>query len=313
MNPQEKSTASATVSSAPAIQGRWLLASVWILLGGWFANGAVADEAGFSVASYNIRYANPSDGPDFWPHRVDAVAKFLADHDVLGLQEATFPQIDDLRSRLTEFAWYGLGREDGKQQGEAAPIFYRSTRFDVTQQGTIWLSENPQRIGVAGWDAALPRTMTWMILRDKQSDQEVFVANTHFDHRGEVARAKSAELIRRFIQQHHQGLPVIVMGDFNCTPQSDPYVKLTLPGDADSQPLLDARLESVTPPKGGNSTWCGFREIVPDRVIDYIFLRGPVTVLEFETHDPKTESGRFASDHLPVQALVRIAGDESAP
>ena len=40
--------------------------------------------------SFNIRYDNPADGPDAWPHRISAVADLLARYrpDAFGLQEA---------------------------------------------------------------------------------------------------------------------------------------------------------------------------------------------------------------------------------
>jgi endonuclease/exonuclease/phosphatase family metal-dependent hydrolase len=265
------------------------------------------DSKPLSVVTYNIRYANPADGPDFWPNRVDAVVSFLSEQDLAGLQEVTDPQLQDLRSRLPDFESYGVGRDDGKQGGEHAPIFYRRDRLKEVKRGTFWLSESPEAVGVAGWDAALPRTCTWMILRDRRSGATMLVANTHFDHRGEQARRNSAKLIVARLRQLAGDLPVILLGDFNCQSGSEPYQSLT----ADSF-LTNARDRSETPPSGPESTWNGFEQIDTRGAIDHIFVREPLSVLDLGVFDPKTSSGRFASDHLPVRARIRF-GSTSRP
>ncbi|MGI9470781.1 MAG: endonuclease/exonuclease/phosphatase family protein [Rubripirellula sp.] len=263
-----------------------------------------ADETAntIDVVTYNIRYANPRDGEDVWSHRVEAVADFLAGYDIAGLQEVTAPQLDELVTRLPEHGWYGLGRDDGKRGGEHAPILYRRDRFEPIDQGTFWLSESPAKIGVRGWDAALPRTCTWMTLLDKQSGNRLWIANTHFDHRGSQARTESGKLIQRVARERGGDLPVIVMGDFNCSQESDPYRALTSGGY-----LVDARSASQAAVTGPDSTWNGFKEIAPGRIIDHLFVHGPVTVQQFNTLDPKTKNGRFASDHLPVQIRIHLS------
>ena len=258
------------------------------------------------VVTYNIRYANPNDGEDYWPNRAETVTEFLDDFDLIGLQEVTKTQLEQLRQRMSEFDSYGLGRDDGKSGGEHAPIFFRRDRLEMLSQGTFWLSETPDQVGVKGWDAALPRTCTWMVLKLRDSDARIWVANTHFDHRGAKARTESAKLIRRMAHQHSKGLPVIVMGDFNCLPDSDPYRALTDSAVTDSSPLTDARKISEQKPTGPSGTWNGFSKITPNRIIDHLFVEGPLTVRTVEVLDPRTESGRFASDHLPVAASVEL-------
>ena len=263
--------------------------------------GGAEDSPALRVVTYNIRYANPEDGPDVWSNRVESVSGFLDRQDIAGLQEVTFPQLQDLRQRLDAFDAYGVGRDDGKQGGEHAPIFYRRERLEPVEQGTFWLSETPDQVGVAGWDAALPRTCTWMILRDKISGASMLVANTHFDHRGSAARAESGKLVLRMLRERAGDLAVILLGDFNCEAGSDPYRGLTA-----EDYLVDARVASQTEPTGPNSTWNGFEEIVAGRVIDHIFVHGGLDVLELATLDPRTPASRFASDHLPVRALIAV-------
>lgn len=46
-------------------------------------------------------------------------------HPLYSFQEAFKSQVDDLQALLGEgWRWVGVGRDDGFQQGEYAPIFY---------------------------------------------------------------------------------------------------------------------------------------------------------------------------------------------
>ena len=263
-----------------------------------FAGIVVAGETPIKVTTYNIRYANPNDGEDVWPNRQQSVIEYASGCDIIGMQEVTEPQFAQLREGLPEFDSYGVGRDDGKSGGEHAPIFFRKARFEFIDSGTFWLSESPKTVGKKGWDAALPRTCTWVNLRDRKSGREIFVANTHFDHRGVRARAESGKLIAKQFSELPADRPTVVMGDFNCLPDSEPY-------NAIASSFSDARLTSESKPTGPSSTWNGFREIVPDRIIDHIFVRS-IGVLKLATDDPRTANGRFASDHLPVQVVVQL-------
>ncbi|MDZ7689932.1 MAG: endonuclease/exonuclease/phosphatase family protein [Balneolaceae bacterium] len=108
---------------------------------------------------------------------------------------------------------------------------------------TIWLSETPGQMST-GWDAALPRIMTWGKFRDRSTGSELYVFNTHFDHRGEQARAESAKLILEIIDKIAGNAPVVLTGDFNAQPDTGPYNTLT------SSFLLDAWQHSTVPSVG---------------------------------------------------------------
>ena len=54
---------------------------------------------------------------------------------MFGAQEVLNNQLNDLLDRLPEYAYVGVGREDGKTKGEYAPIFYRKDRFSVEKSG----------------------------------------------------------------------------------------------------------------------------------------------------------------------------------
>ena len=259
---------------------------------------ARSEDSQLTVTTYNIRYANPADGEDIWTNRSKAVIAFASHSDIIGMQEVTEPQFAQLREGLPGFVSYGVGRDDGKSGGEHAPIFFRKDKFELIDKGTFWLSETPDQVGKKGWDAALPRTCTWIHLRERDSNKELYIANTHFDHVGKTARIESGALIAQRLRQLPAELPIVLMGDFNCLIDSEPY-------QAIASSFADARKNSQSEPTRPGSTWNGFTEIVPDRIIDHIFVRS-IQVLNIGVQDPRTGEGRFASDHLPVQVTVRL-------
>ena len=264
--------------------------------------GAVSSSAASSVnvLSFNIRYNNPDDGEHAWPNRKGMVASVVRFHaaDLIGMQEVLRSQIDDLTVLLPNYSWYGVGRNDGKNSGEFSPIFYRRDRFQLLDSGEFWLSENPDQIGSKSWDAALPRIATWVKFRDRESKQEFIHLNTHFDHRGEVARTRSAELILDRLKTLSGNMPAVVTGDFNVPPESEAYATMT-------SMLVDSKLESVSEPHGPEGTFGGFTVKVGDTGdrIDYVFVAEGTKVLRYAALSDQWD-GRYPSDHLPVLAEI---------
>lgn len=267
---------------------------------------SVTGEDAFLAMSYNIRYQNTRDGEDVWPNRKAAVCETLRSADVVGLQEVVAEQFRDIQAACPDKEWYGVGRDDGAEQGEATPIGWNKRRFSLVDKGTFWLSPTPKQVGSQGWDAALPRIASWVRLSDKTDSREILFLNTHFDHRGAEARVQSAKLLRSWISEREDSLPVILSGDFNATAGSAPIQALLQTGDQAAHSLRNAREASPSKDVGPNSTWNGFRKIQPDRRIDFLFINERLNVDRFETLDPRTSAGRFASDHLPVTAVIRL-------
>ncbi len=270
------------------------------------ATNVVAATPPLRVMSFNIRYDNPRDSGNAWPNRKDWVAALVRFHgaDVVGVQEALAHMLTDLDARLPGFARVGVGRADGRTNGEFSAIFYRTDRLALLDSGTFWLSPTPEVAGSKGWDAAIERVATWARFRDRATGCTHVQLNTHFDHIGEQARQESARLIRGRLATIAGGGPVVMTGDLNAVPSSVAYRTLTrdtVPGAI--APLNDGFLTSRGGHYGPTSSWTAFRAIEPGRRIDYILVSSPVTVL---THGilPDSWDGRFPSDHLPVLASV---------
>jgi endonuclease/exonuclease/phosphatase family metal-dependent hydrolase len=265
-----------------------------------------AAPASFRVMTFNIRYDNPADSANAWPHRAEGVGGLIRFHDpdLIGLQEAQRGQLDDLQRLLPGYAWFGQPRSDGGPGDEHSAILYRTDRFDLLGQGTFWLSETPDVPRSKGWDAALPRIATWGRFRDRATGDTILYLNTHFDHRGVRARAESARLLKRWLAANAGKLPVVVTGDLNTTPDSEPIAALL--DAAAPLRLRDAIRISAEPPYGPGSTWNGFRAIVPDQRIDYVFVGDGLRVLEHGTLAETLDGVHYPSDHLPVLAEIVV-------
>ncbi|MCZ6756737.1 MAG: endonuclease/exonuclease/phosphatase family protein [Bacteroidetes bacterium] len=255
-----------------------------------------------SAMTFNIRYANPSDEIHVWENRKDWVAEIIreSEADVVGLQEALRHQIDTLSTRLPEYEWVGQGRSDGQNRGEFSPIFFRTDRLQLLETETFWLSPWPDSVGSVGWDAALPRIVTWASFELKATGGTFLFFNTHFDHRGEGAREESARLLRRKIMEIAGSRPFIVTGDFNTLDSQPPYSALT--SKTPFAPiLLDTRSAAV---QSDMTTFRGFEVgLTESRTIDYIFHSEYFLATSHEVLDESRE-GSYPSDHLPVLVVL---------
>lgn len=249
-----------------------------------------------NVITFNIRYDNPDDGINAWPNRIGMVTGLLKFHEpgIFGVQEAQYHQLKDIEKEMPDFKWIGTGRDDGDKAGEFSAIFYNKQLFMLIKDGQFWLSETPDKPGF-GWDAACYRVCTWGKFIQKETNKKFFVFNTHFDHKGDTARANSAILIRNFIAKktYKESLPVILTGDFNLTPDMLPISHI-------KKDLSDTRDVSIEPPYGPVGTFNRFQHDSPlDKRIDYIFVSRGVKVFKYGVLTD-TKENRYPSDHLPV-------------
>lgn len=285
-------------------------------LAGWFATGAVAlssrgneesTRRDLRVMSFNIRYGTASDGENHWSERRARVVHTIQsfDPDLLGLQEVLDFQGDYLKAGLPGYDFHGVGREDGKQRGEFAPLMFRRSRFELLDSGHLWLSETPDVPGSLSWEAAFTRMLSWVRLRDLQSNGREWVfANSHFDHISRQARLESAHLIRMFSAENQGNLPIILTGDFNCTEDDPPY-RVLLGTDEDRSPqLIDSYRAAHPERKPDELTFNGWEKRTEGSRIDWI-LHSPEFKAVSAGINRTSEKGRTPSDHYPVQAVLR--------
>lgn len=261
--------------------------------------------------SYNVRYDNPNDGDHVWSRRRDQVASVIRFHRpaVVGLQEADHAQVEDLDDRLDRFEWLPAGRRGEGLAGEFAAIGFDKSRFNLEEEGTVWLSETGEP-GSVGWDAMLPRLIRYARLREHDTGVQLFHFNTHFDHSGERARRESARILLEQVDRLASNEPVLVTGDFNSRPSTSPYEHLTSRDKSSAgRTLRDAYDACRGYQHGPETTMTDFHNLIPDKRIDHVFVSADVEVLQHGVASDTFDHGTYPSDHLPV--AVELALPES--
>lgn len=273
------------------------------------AKPAVADAepAPFRVMSFNIRNSRAQDGVNAWPQRTELLFATITryDPDLIGFQEVLADQYDMLVARLPEYDFSGVARDDGDRKGEWSCVAYRKDRFTVVKKGDFWLSETPAVIGSKSWDAALTRLCSWVRLREIETDREYVFANTHFDHKGVVARQESSRLLSRELSEIARGVPAILVGDFNITEDNPAYAVLVRPSEPGALPWIDAYRALYPMRQPDESTFHGFKGGATGSRIDFIFHTRHFRATEAGI-DRTEQNGLWPSDHYAVTALLKL-------
>ena len=254
------------------------------------------------LMTFNIRYENDEDaGARAWRQRVIGAVRMIREEapDVIGVQEARHGQAADLWASLPDYEFFGAGRDDGRRSGEYAGIFFRRDRFeaDESDSGTFWLSDTPQQPGSKTWGNGFPRTVTWLRLVDRSTQRGFYVFNTHWDHKHQGSRERSASLLAERISGRKLiDHPVIVLGDLNAV-EKNPGVAV-LARDAR---LIDTfhALHPAEPARTTLHFWRGTRDGLLK--VDHIMVSEGAEVLSAEIRD---HDKPMVSDHFPVTARV---------
>lgn len=255
--------------------------------------------ASIKTMSFNLRHGTANDGPDHWrvrgPRLISALEKRRPE--LMGVQEALSFQVKQLLKAFPQWKAIGVGRENGKQQGEFSAIFYDSQRFVALDSGTFWLSETPQIPGSKSWDSECVRICTWARLCDRRTQRSFYIFNTHLDHKSQSARVNGMELILRRITKRGTNDPVIITGDLNASEENPVNGSIRAAGFRDSFCV-------VHPKDGKVGTTNGFQK-QHDRKIDYIYVDPAWKVERAEILLDRVD-GRWISDHMPVTAEIRL-------
>ncbi|NQX10838.1 endonuclease/exonuclease/phosphatase family protein [Microbacteriaceae bacterium VKM Ac-2855] len=247
------------------------------------------------VMTFNIRRPVPHlsrSHPDRWSNRQEHVRRMLAAERpaILGLQEAMPGQLAVVSEALGGRRALGYGR-DADLGGERVALFVDEDRLDVLAWDQLALSATPTVPGSRSWGAPYARTAVIARLRDRTSRAEFTVVNTHLDVVSARARVQGARMIAELVA----GVPAIVLGDANAAIGSAPFRALA--------PLEDAWSiagEVLTEEWG---TRPSYRSPRAGRRIDWLLVSPGIRVLRAGIN----AAAAAASDHLPVQAALRVA------
>ena len=297
-----------------------------------FALSASAQE--MNIATFNVRCGAPrksADAPrkgDYkkyngWDDRKDYLCdmiKFEA-FDVFGVQEARHPQISDMLERMPEYAYIGVGRDDGEHKGEHCAIFYQKKKFKVLDHGDFWFSETPD-VPSYGWGAKYRRVCTWGLFQNKKTKELFYLIYTHVNWG--KSSVMSANMLVEFVKEKCTKTDnVIIMADFNAAQDSDLYKIITSNGFEDTYESSKYRFAPTGTGNGFRINYFNYRRI------DHIFVSEGIKssrygVLTYhyyrdlkaqeeamETAAPKEIKGEnraihCLSDHYAVQSFITL-------
>ncbi len=278
------------------------------------AHALAAEEEGMilRVLSFNIRYGTASDGVNRWENRHEFVADVIksSNADLIGLQEALRFQIDQLVKDIPDYQFVGLGRDDGKDQGEFSAILYNVGRFEPIDTETFWFSDTPGVAGSMSWGNTLPRICTYARFRDRDSGEFVDIYNLHLDHRSAPSRERSTALLwERIRRRSSDRTPIVVTGDFNASEESAPilFLKGEQPGPNGQSPPQPGLIDSyriIQPEETEVRTAHGFRGGVDGPKIDYVLVHPHQSEVTDAEIIRVNRAGRYPSDHYPVSATL---------
>ena len=273
-------------------------------------NQGVVEPVQLDVMTFNLRYASTRT-PHSWAERRPVTRELLRRESphLICTQEGLYQQLRDIEHDLgAAYAWIGTGREGGSH-GEFVAIFYDTGRLIPLEYDHFWLSETPDRIGskdesgAESERAGSPRMATWARFQVRGTPSVFYVLNTHLDNRSERARQRAATQLASFLTSRlDPAWPRIVTGDFNAPAEAGTSVYDTMLSEGN---LVDSWHHAAR--RGEHySTWHGYNQPVAGGTrIDWI-LTSPGVITSYATINAYCDEGQYPSDHLPVQAVLRL-------
>ncbi len=258
------------------------------------------------VASFNLKrdFGIPLHRSHKWQERRALAAQFIRESGaaIIGVQELLPSMREDICRLLdTDYAIQGLGRFCGRnpKEDEHSDILVKKQDATIRQVQTFWLSKHPERLSRAYY-ALFPRICTMAEIHLEKSGREIRVFNTHLDHICGFARELGIQVILDYMQRYQQQnpMPTVLMGDFNCKPNSRPIK------------LLRGRLRNAYAHLSPDLL-CNTLHNFSGRVrrgafaIDYIFVSDEFEVVESQVITDSID-GHYPSDHYPLLVTLKL-------
>ena len=274
-------------------------------------------EGALRVMTFNVRGSYHRDGENAWPRRAALNVRTIARQgpDLIGFQEFQDGNARVYDRELPGYE-YVLGHRYENRAPHAYNAIYRDpTRLEVLDAGGFWLSETPERFS-RSWGTAQIRSANWKRLRPASGGPEFLCVNTHLDHISARARAEGSALILDWLDGPEAGgAPVLLVGDFNCEPGSEPRDVFSRGG------FVDAHLVAGHEPAKTFHAFRGegFRGRDPSKEyrIDWILLRDGSRGEHWSVRDYSivrdAEPPLYPSDHYAVVTDLALEDAWPAP
>lgn len=256
------------------------------------------------LMTFNVRVGYIPEGENGWKFRRPLVAEVIRSRcpDLVGTQECTALQAREMLEDLPDYRAVGKPKAGAELSGLMNVIFYRHAELTPVERGVYWHSDHPDQPGSLGWGNQYPRTTVWCRFR-RQGGGEILFVNTHLDHACEPARARAGALMAQRLAGVDRAAPIVVTGDFNCSPESDAVRALTRAVEEGGGGLQDL-LRVLRPDAKDDGTYHAYRGDGGERRIDFVLASRALQPIAGEVVK-YGKDGRYPSDHFPVCIEVR--------
>ena len=248
-----------------------------------------------SVLSQNVRSADDPNGNSV-EERQPRFKKLVEEYDpdLIGTQEVTKKWKTYIESTFSkEYGIVGCSRLGRTSSGgEFNLILYRKARFELIDSDTFWLTSTPTTPSKVD-GSNFNRICTWVLLKDKLTNETFLFANTHYDYNGvdngRVMQEQSGHLLRVLSQKLEQ-YPAFLTGDFNCQRNTAGYNAL-IKEFKDAEKTADVNTSVVS------GTVSGYG-MDPNKTIDFCFYNEKFHPTYFRITENKY--GGDVSDHFGI-------------
>lgn len=269
-----------------------------------------------TVLTFNVRWDDPDvTGAATWAHRRAGAIAIIesANADLVGTQEATRRQADDLEAALPAYTRVSVATKLAPEQHDSL-LFFRKDRYALVEAHHFWLSTTPDVPRSDDLPRAVPghgpRSVSCALLREHDGRQLVF-CNTHFDGDRRVNEA-SARILTGRLQTRYPGRSVVLTGDFNALPFTeatwDEAPAWAAPFRSGTYAHFIARYvdaQAVLQPDNPARMLCPKSECFDDAVrIDWVLTSRDLEPIAAQTLSQRHEGIRV-TDHWPILVTLR--------
>lgn len=249
------------------------------------------------VMSFNVRCASDPEGSV--KNRSKIVNAIIDQYapDSFGVQEATLFWLGRLDAALGDkYERVGQPRDKYGPYSEYSAVYYLKDKYNLIDEGTIWLSETPEEKYTKSFDSACYRIATWAVLENKETGERYTHLNTHLDHVLEETRVGQIKVLIEKFKELEKETTVICTGDFNTYKDGGVYAEMCAVAD-------DVRLTAENTEDGITFHKYGTIEEHEKGAIDFIFTTKGVKVETYKIIR-NTAKDMYPSDHYPLIADV---------
>ena len=253
--------------------------------------------------TFNLRCDFILDFNNRWDQRKEMIFHIINSYgcDIIGTQEATNVMINDINNNISGFNIIGSPRT--KKFFQERNDILISKNYKIISNKTFWLSENPEKIGSSKWYSLFPRICTTAVV-ELPNNKKIRICNSHLDCFLPQAREYGVKKLMEFIEneQRKENLPIILMGDFNATPNSKVIKNIS------NSKICNKRLiaaQEINKELYTKATMGKFKGKETGTHIDYIFVSEDIEIVNAEIIKYNV-NGKYPSDHYPVVAEINI-------